>query len=60
MSRPLRIEYEGAWHHVMNRGSARQNIFTTTKQYELFLELLLEINRRFRIEIYVKMLAILF
>ena len=20
MSRPLRIEYEGAWYHVMNRG----------------------------------------
>jgi len=26
MSRPLRIEYEGALHHVMSRGNARQAI----------------------------------
>jgi putative transposase len=27
MSRPLRIEYEGAWYHVMNRGTDRKLIF---------------------------------
>ena len=28
MVRPLRIEFAGAWYHVMNRGLARRNIFT--------------------------------
>lgn len=27
MSRPLRIEYPGAYYHVMNRGRGRQTIF---------------------------------
>ena len=27
MSRPLRIEYPGAWHHVMNRGRRREDIY---------------------------------
>jgi len=52
MTRSLRIEYEGAWYHVMNRGAAHQNIFTTKKHYELFLQLLLEIHLRFQIEIH--------
>ncbi len=25
MARPLRIEYPGAWHHVMNRGRRAEN-----------------------------------
>jgi len=52
MARPLRIEYEGAWYHVMNRGASRQNVFKTKKHYELFLQLLLEIHRRFQVEIH--------
>jgi len=52
MARPLRIEYEGAWYHVINRGAARQSIFTKKIHYELFLHLLLEINRRFQVEIH--------
>lgn len=27
MARPLRIEYAGAFHHVMARGNARQRIY---------------------------------
>ncbi len=27
MARPLRIEYPGAWYHVMNRGSRRERTF---------------------------------
>ena len=27
MARPLRIEFEGAFYHVMPRGNARQDIF---------------------------------
>ncbi len=52
MARPLRIEYEGAWYHVMNRGAARQATFRSKQHYELFLHLLLEINRRFQVEIH--------
>ena len=27
MSRPLRIEYTGAWYHIMNRGRRGDNVF---------------------------------
>jgi len=52
MSRPLRIEYEGAWYHVMNRGAGKKEIFHTLEHYELFLGLLNEIHNRYRIEIH--------
>lgn len=42
MARPLRIQYKGAWYHVMNRGGARQKIFCSEKDYQLFLDLLEE------------------
>ena len=31
MSRPLRIEYENAFYHVMNRGRGHENTFLKTK-----------------------------
>ena len=52
MARQLRIEYEGAWYHIMNRGAARQTVFFTDEHREIFLQLLLEIHRRFQIEIH--------
>ncbi len=42
MSRPLRIEYPGAWYHVMNRGRRREKIFSSSEDYELFLAVLCE------------------
>ena len=42
MSRPLRIEYPDAWYHVMNRGRRAENIFLDKRDYEAFLELLIE------------------
>ena len=45
MSRPLRIEYEGAWYHVMNRGSDRKAIFIKDEHRLLFLELLSEFHK---------------
>ena len=42
MSRPLRIEYPGAWHHVMNRGRRGENIFSGKKDYAIFIALLQE------------------
>jgi REP-associated tyrosine transposase len=42
MSRPLRIEYPGAWYHVMNRGRRREEIFRTVKDYDVFIGVLNE------------------
>ena len=52
MSRPLRIQYEGAWYHVMNRGIARQPIYKTIDHRNIFLALLEEITKKFYIEIH--------
>lgn len=38
MARPLRIEYPGAYYHVMNRGNRREDIFITDDDRNLFLD----------------------
>jgi REP element-mobilizing transposase RayT len=40
MARKLRIQYEGAIYHVMNRGDHREDIFRDDKDRELFLRTL--------------------
>jgi putative transposase len=40
MARPLRIEFAGAFHHVMARGNARQDIFRDVADRETFLAVL--------------------
>ncbi|MDZ7697401.1 MAG: hypothetical protein U5R49_10920 [Deltaproteobacteria bacterium] len=40
MSRPLRIEYPGAWYHVMNRGRRRKQVFRGKEDYLCFIDLL--------------------
>ncbi|MCL0036928.1 transposase [Thermodesulfovibrionales bacterium] len=40
MSRPLRIEYPGAWYHVMNWGRRREDIFLSPADYGVFIEVL--------------------
>lgn len=52
MARPLRIEFENAFYHVMNRGSGSRNIFHDEKYYNIFLEILGEAHDRFGIEIH--------
>jgi len=42
MSRPLRIEYPGAWYHVMNRGRWAEAIFEEDEDFETFLGVLRE------------------
>lgn len=42
MSRPLRIEFQGAWYHVMNRGANYAKIFYDKEDYTLFLNVLKE------------------
>lgn len=40
MARPLRIEYAGAYYHVINRGNAGEDIFDSKRDKERFLEYL--------------------
>ena len=51
MSRPLRIEYPGAWYHVMNRGRRGEDIFSGREDYHLFIALLQETSAMFDIKI---------
>lgn len=47
MTRPLRVEYDGAWYHVMNRGLAHNSIFLNDNHRQIFLDLLQEIHERY-------------
>ena len=52
MARPLRIEYEDAFYHVMNRGRGRQWVFHDPAYYNDFLKCLNEANKRFGVEVH--------
>ncbi len=52
MSRPLRIEYENAYYHVMNRGRGRQMVFHGDEYCEAFLKTLSEVHERFGVQIH--------
>lgn len=52
MARPLRILFEGAWYHVINRGAAKKNIFHNDADKQMFLQLLDRIQQRYKIEIH--------
>lgn len=45
MARPLRIEYPGAYYHVINRGNAGESIFKSNRDHEKFLENLATLAR---------------
>ncbi len=51
MSRPLRIEYPGAWYHIMNRGGRYEAIFKDKIDYSVFLELLQETIEIFHVKV---------
>ncbi len=51
MSRPLRIEYPGAWYHVMNRGRRREKIFRSHSDYEIFIKVLQETVENWNLQI---------
>ncbi len=40
MSRPLRIDYPNAWHHVMNRARRGEDLFVDKADYQQFIDLL--------------------
>lgn len=47
MTRPLRIEFEGAFYHVTSRGNERKKIFFTPRDYDKFKEYVAEAERKF-------------
>ena len=52
MVRPLRVEYNDAFYHVMSRGRARQYVFHGTAYYDAFIQCLAQAHQRFGIEIH--------
>lgn len=51
MARPLRIEYEGACYHLMNRGNRGQEVYRTTADYRLFVDKLAHFSEMFRVAV---------
>ncbi|CAB1076703.1 hypothetical protein D1AOALGA4SA_4498 [Olavius algarvensis Delta 1 endosymbiont] len=52
MARPLRVEYPGAFYHVINRGNAGEDIFINNRDRKKFLEYLEKACERFEIRIH--------
>ena len=52
MARPLRVEYPGAYYHVINRGNAGEVIFKNDRDKEKFLEYLAIAVERFSVVIH--------
>jgi hypothetical protein len=51
MARPLRIEFPGAFYHVMNRGNTGMNIYSSQRDREKFLEYVGEAVKRYGIKV---------
>lgn len=51
MARPLRVEYEGAYYHVLSRGNQLQAIFLSDQDRRTFLESLARLSERFEVDI---------
>ena len=52
MSRPHRVDYPGARHHVMNRGARRQPIYADAESCGTFLHLLGDLRDRYGIQVH--------
>ena len=51
MARPLRIQYPGAWYHVLNRGRRGEKVFEGKKDYNAFIDLLKELVEDYNVKI---------
>ena len=56
MGRAWRIEFKGAFYHVMSRGNEGNDIFLEDKDRNVFLKTLSEISERFEIDIFAHVL----
>lgn len=52
MAGPLRVEYPGAYYHVINRGNAREKVFRSDRDREKFLEYIERAVERFSIVVH--------
>ncbi len=52
MARKWRIDYPGAWHHVMHRGARREAIYDDERDCILFLDLVGQTVNRFGLEVH--------
>lgn len=52
MSRPWRIEYEGALYHLLSRGNERSDIFVDERDRHSFLDTIEEMSQRFEIDVF--------
>src|SRR5215469_4147281 len=52
MARPLRLDIEGGWYHVINRGLEKRQIFPDDREYAHFLDLLRILPTRFGLKIH--------
>ena len=51
MSRPLRIEYPGAWYHIMNKGRRSEKVFLESDDYQRFIDLMIEASELWSVNI---------
>ena len=51
MARRARVEYPGAFYHVITRGNQRQRIFRDDRDREKYLEILSSLNNQFSFRI---------
>jgi REP element-mobilizing transposase RayT len=52
MSRPWRIEYEGALYHLLSRGNEGKDIFDDDRDRRIFLKTVGEMSERFAMSVY--------
>ncbi len=52
MARPLRVEYPGAFYHIIQRGNEGRDIFKSDQDREKFLEYIGVVSQRYRIVIH--------
>jgi putative transposase len=52
MARATRVDFPGAWYHVLNRGIERRTIFPTRRCNERFIELLSSLPERFGVQLH--------
>ncbi|MGB9629275.1 MAG: transposase [Thermodesulfobacteriota bacterium] len=52
MSRPLRIEYPGAFYHITSRGNEKRSIYQTEKDYQRFIGYLESATERYGAKIH--------
>jgi putative transposase len=52
MSRPLRLEFAGALHHITSRGNSRNLIYLQDDDFELFLQVLADVCERYNWDVH--------